>query len=91
MEDYNSFGAHAALKARRVVERVSEVVAIELLCAAEALEYQRPLRSGAGIEARVRGRARGRAPSARAIGHPAPDIQRHHRIDRRGPLLGLAS
>jgi histidine ammonia-lyase len=51
MEDYNSFGAHAALKARRVVERVSEVVAIELLCAAEALEYQRPLRSGAGIEA----------------------------------------
>jgi len=50
MEDYNSFGAHAALKARRVIERASEVVAIELLCAAEALEYQRPLRSGPGIE-----------------------------------------
>lgn len=50
MEDYNSFGAHSALKARRVIERVSEVVAIELLCAAEALEYQRPLRSGEGIE-----------------------------------------
>lgn len=50
MEDYNSFGAHSALKARRVIERASEVVAIELLCAAEALEYQRPLRSGPGIE-----------------------------------------
>jgi histidine ammonia-lyase len=50
MEDYNSFGAHAALKAHRVLERVSDVVAIELLCAAEALEYQRPLRSGPGIE-----------------------------------------
>jgi histidine ammonia-lyase len=51
MEDYNSFGAYAALKSRRMLERVSEVVAIELLCAAEALEYQRPLRSGAGVEA----------------------------------------
>jgi histidine ammonia-lyase len=73
MEDYNSFGAYSALKARRVVERVTEVVAIELLCAAEALEYQRPLRSGAGIErayASVREvvskRARDRPP--------APDI-----------------
>lgn len=50
MEDYNSFGAHAALKARRALDRASDVIAIELLCAAEALEYQRPLRSGPGIE-----------------------------------------
>ncbi len=50
MEDYNSFGAHSALKARRALRRATEVVAIELLCAAEALEYQRPLRSGAGVE-----------------------------------------
>ena len=27
------------------------MVAIELLCAAEALEYQRPMRSGNGVEA----------------------------------------
>jgi len=50
MEDYNSFGAYAAYKVRRAVERVAQVVSIELLCAAEALEYQRPLRSGAGVE-----------------------------------------
>src|SRR5690606_32365264 len=46
MEDYNSFGANSALKLRRAIERTRQVVAIELLCAAEALEYQRPLRSG---------------------------------------------
>jgi histidine ammonia-lyase len=50
MEDFNSFGANAALKARRALERLQSVVAIELLCAAEALEYQRPLRSGRGVE-----------------------------------------
>jgi histidine ammonia-lyase len=51
MEDFNSFGANAALQARQSLDRMTDVVAIELLCAAEALEYQRPLRSGAGVEA----------------------------------------
>lgn len=50
MEDYNSFGARSAHKLRLAVERVSQVVGIELLCAAEALEYQRPLHSGGGVE-----------------------------------------
>jgi histidine ammonia-lyase len=74
MEDYNSFGAHAALKARRVVERVSDVVAIELLCAAEALEYQRPLRSGAGIEAAF-ATVREAVPKRTRDRPPAPDIR----------------
>jgi histidine ammonia-lyase len=74
MEDYNSFGAYAALKARRVLERVSEVVAIELLCAAEALEYQRPLRSGAGIEAAFAA-VREVVPKRTRDRPPAPDIR----------------
>jgi histidine ammonia-lyase len=74
MEDYNSFGAHAALKARRVVERVSDVVAIELLCAAEALEYQRPLRSGAGTEAAFAA-VREVVPKRTRDRPPAPDIR----------------
>jgi histidine ammonia-lyase len=74
MEDYNSFGAHSALKARRVLERVSEVVAIELLCAAEALEYQRPLRSGEGIELAFAA-VREVVPKRTRDRPPAPDIQ----------------
>ncbi|MDX2017571.1 MAG: histidine ammonia-lyase [Planctomycetota bacterium] len=50
MEDYNSFGPRAAAKARRIVELATRVVAIELLCAAQALETHRPLRSGQGVE-----------------------------------------
>jgi histidine ammonia-lyase len=73
MEDYNSFGAHAARKAHRVLERVSDVVAIELLCAAEALEYQRPLRSGPGIE-RAFATIRSVVSRRTCDRPPAPDI-----------------
>ena len=38
-------GALAALKARTVVENAAHVVAIELVCAAQGLEFHRPLRS----------------------------------------------
>ncbi len=50
MEDYNSFGPRSAAKARRSLELAEHVVAIELLCAAQALEHHRPLRSGKGVE-----------------------------------------
>jgi histidine ammonia-lyase len=50
MEDYNSFGPRSAAKARRSLELAQRVVAIELLCAAQALEHHRPLRSGVGVE-----------------------------------------
>lgn len=50
MEDYNSFGPRACAQARRAVELAAAVVSIELLCSSEALEYHRPLKSGAGVE-----------------------------------------
>ncbi len=50
MEDYNSFGPRSAAKARRSLELARRVLAIELLCAAQALELHRPLKSGKGVE-----------------------------------------
>jgi histidine ammonia-lyase len=50
MEDYNSFGPRAAAKARRSLELARTVISIELLCAAQAIDVHRPLRSGKGIE-----------------------------------------
>ncbi len=73
MEDYNSMGAGSALKARHALERVRQVVAIELLCAAEALEYQRPLQSGHGVELAHR-LVRGVVSRRTADRPPAPDI-----------------
>lgn len=57
IEDYNSFGPRAAAKAQRALELTRTVVAIELLCAAQALDDHRPLRSGVQVEtahARIR-------------------------------------
>jgi histidine ammonia-lyase len=73
MEDYNSMGATSALKLRRAIERCRQVIAIELLCAAEALEYQRPLRSGEGVE-RAHAAVRGVVSRRTADRPPAPDI-----------------
>jgi histidine ammonia-lyase len=50
-EDHVSMGMTAALKARKIFENASYVVAIELLCSAQGLDFRRPLRSGAGAEA----------------------------------------
>ena len=52
-EDFNSMGALAAIKARRVVENASHVVASELACACQGLEFHRPLERTAALEATV--------------------------------------
>ncbi|HVU23006.1 MAG TPA: histidine ammonia-lyase [Opitutus sp.] len=51
MEDYNSFGPRAAAKAERAMDLVTTVVAIELMCGAQGLEYHRPLKSSPTVEA----------------------------------------
>ena len=56
-EDFNSMGALAALKARTVVENAAHVIATELVCAAQGIEFHRPLRTTDALEdalARVR-------------------------------------
>ncbi|MBP9739785.1 MAG: histidine ammonia-lyase [Chitinophagaceae bacterium] len=49
-EDHVSMGANAATKCFRVIENVQRVLAIELLTAAQALEFRRPLKSSPFIE-----------------------------------------
>ena len=73
IEDYNSFGPAAGFKARQALERARTVVAIEYLVMAEGLEYQRPLRSGDGVE-RLHERVREVVPRLTADRPPAPDI-----------------
>jgi len=49
-EDFVSMGMSAALKLLGTVENVAKITAIELLAAAQGVEFHRPLRSGARIE-----------------------------------------
>ena len=52
-EDHVSMGSNAATKLYEVVENTRRVLAIELFNAAQALEFRRPLKSSAVIEAMV--------------------------------------
>jgi len=49
-EDHVSMGMTSALKLRSIMEAAENLVAIELLAGAEALEHRRPLKAGAGVE-----------------------------------------
>ena len=49
-EDHVSMGMTSALKLRSIVDLAENLLAIELLAAAEGLEHRRPLKSGAGVE-----------------------------------------
>jgi histidine ammonia-lyase len=61
MEDFNSMGAWAALKARQIVDCAAHVVAIELVCACQGVEFHRPLQSTPVLEGALR-RVRERIP-----------------------------
>jgi histidine ammonia-lyase len=49
-EDHVSMGMTAALKLRTIVTNAESLFAIELLAAATALEFRRPLKAGLGVE-----------------------------------------
>jgi histidine ammonia-lyase len=49
-EDHVSMGMTGALKLRQIVENVERIVGIELMCAAQAIEFRRPLQSSEPLE-----------------------------------------
>jgi histidine ammonia-lyase len=50
-EDHVSMGGFAARKALQVVDNVEHVLAVELLCACQGLDFLRPLRTSPALEA----------------------------------------
>jgi histidine ammonia-lyase len=49
-EDHVSMGSIGVIKALKVAENVEKILAIEMLLAAQALDFRRPLKSGSVIE-----------------------------------------
>ncbi|HEY5596270.1 MAG TPA: histidine ammonia-lyase [Candidatus Bipolaricaulota bacterium] len=49
-EDHVSMGSISATKLHQVYRNVEKVLAMELICAAQALDYRKPLRPGRGVE-----------------------------------------
>ncbi len=74
-EDVVPMAMGAALKLRRQVANVRRVLAVELLCAARALDLRLPLRAGRGAE-RARQAVRALVAPLDADRPPAPDLAR---------------
>lgn len=82
-EDHVSMGMTAATKLRSIVENAEHAVAIELLCAAEGLEYRKPLKPGQGA-LRAYELVRASVPRLTRDRSLAPDIERIARMIRGG-------
>jgi histidine ammonia-lyase len=77
-EDFVPMGMAAAFKAQRILSNAQKVVGAELLCAAQGLEFLRPLRPGRGVE-QTYARLRALVPGVTPLDQdrpPAPDLER---------------
>jgi histidine ammonia-lyase len=87
-EDFVPMGMGAAWKARRILTNAQRVVAAELYCAAQGLEFLAPLRPGRGV-AELHRRIRTMPDPVPALGPdrpPAPDLDRLSRAIADGHL-----
>jgi histidine ammonia-lyase len=82
-------GVWAARKAAQAVENAVRVVAIELLAAAQGIDFLRPLESTPPLEAAHRA-IRARVPRLVEDRPGAPDIEAVVALVREGALLDLS-
>ncbi len=85
-EDHVSMGPHAARKARQALRNAEVVLGIELMCAAQALEFLSPLRPGRGVQ-RAYEMVRERIAPLEDDRVLAPDIEAAAALVREGGLV----
>jgi histidine ammonia-lyase len=89
-EDHVSMAAHGARRLSAMAENAVNVVAIELLAAAQGCDFHAPMRSSAPLE-RVRARLRERVPMLDHDRYLAPDIAHAADLVRSGTLAAAAA
>ena len=81
-EDHVSMSMGAALKATQALELATRVIAIEILCACQAIDLLAPLTTAPALAARARPRARGRAERSPSTVRRRPTSRRSPRSSR---------
>jgi len=89
-EDHVSMGLAAARKARRSVACLQKVLATELMCAAQGIEFRRPLRSSDPIE-KAHARIRLDVPKLEGDRVLGPDLDALTDLIRSGELAGIGA
>jgi histidine ammonia-lyase len=88
-EDHVSMGWTAGLKLRRVAANVRRALAIEVLCAAQAVDLRAPLRPGAAVAA-VHDKVREQVPVLEDDRYLAPDLAALEGLVADGSLVAAA-
>jgi histidine ammonia-lyase len=88
-EDHNSMGWSAGRKLRTVLENLGRILAIEALCAAQALELRTPLRPGPAASTVLK-RIRQEVSFLEKDRFLAPDLKKAEELVRTGELVRSA-
>jgi histidine ammonia-lyase len=88
-EDHNSLGWSAGRKLRQVLKNLRTILAIEALCAAQALELRSPLSPGPATKT-VLQRIRQEIPSLENDSFVAPDLKKAEELVAAGSLVNSA-
>jgi len=85
-EDFVSMGTTAAQKAAQILENTEYIIAIELLCASQAIEYRGPEKLGKGTRKAYK-KIREVVPPLKEDRPLNPDIEKLKTIIKKGTLL----
>jgi histidine ammonia-lyase len=88
-EDHNSMGWSAGRKLRQVLKNLERILAIETLCAAQALELRTPLQPGPATSTVLK-RIRREVPFMEKDRFLVPDLRKAEELVRTGELVQAA-
>jgi histidine ammonia-lyase len=85
-EDHVSMAAHGARRLKPMIANLTQIIGIEVLCAAAGIEFRRPLETSAPLRA-VLARLRQSVPPLAEDRYMAPDLAEVAELVRTGALL----
>src|SRR5690606_15003165 len=87
-EDHVSMAAHGSRRLMPMLRNLRAIIAIELLCAAQGVDFHAPLASSEPLEA-ARACLRNEVPTLTDDRHFHPDMERANALIRSGALLAV--
>ncbi len=88
-EDHVSMAAHGAVRLGRMVANLEQIIGVELLCAAQGIEFRAPLKTSLPLT-KVLERLRRVVPPLAEDRYMAPDLERAAKLVHEGALAEAA-
>ncbi len=85
-EDHVSMAAHGARRLARMTDNLSNILAVELLCATQGIDFRAPLLTSDLLQG-VIDRLRGEVPTLREDRYMADDLKRANALIRTGAIV----